>query len=379
MIKIVVLGVSGSIGKQVLQIVRENPNDFEILGVSVNKSIDCLEDIINEFKSIKLIGIADTEKFEEYKNVSKLTTTNNLLDLVNLEGVDMVVNSIVGIAGLAPTIETVKLGLDLALANKESIVCGGDYLKTLLKNSNTTIYPIDSEHSAIAQCLVGENKANIRKLIITASGGPFRDKSLEDLEFVSKEQALCHPNWKMGNKITIDSATLVNKGLEIIEAHYLFDVPYDKILPIIHYESIIHSMVEWNDGSIKAQLGTPSMEIPIQYALYRLNRKEKTNQNFDFAKCFNMHFKPVDLDRFDAVKLAFEVGNKGGSAPLVYNAANEQAVALFLNDKIKFASIVPTIRDAVSHFETRKINSLEDIYELDLKVREYVKNKIKKG
>lgn len=379
MIKLVVLGVTGSIGKQVLQIVRENRHKFEIVGISVNTSIYELDSILNEFKSIELVAISNEEKYLEFKKNSLFKLTNNLLDLIHLEGVDMVVNAIVGIAGLAPTIETINLGLDLALANKESIVCGGDYLKSKLNKSKTKIYPIDSEHSAIAQCLVGEDKSSVRKLIITASGGPFRDKSLKDLESVTKKEALNHPNWKMGDKITIDSATLVNKGLEIIEAHYLFDIPYENINAIIHYESIIHSMVEFVDGSIKAQFGVPSMEIPIQYALYRLNHKQKENQNFDFSKAFELHFKPIDLDRFEAVKLAYEVGNKGGSAPLVYNSANEQAVKMFLNDLINFNDIVPAISSAVKTFENEYVSSLEDILELDVKVREYVKNKFKKG
>lgn len=379
MIKLVVLGVSGSIGKQVLQIVRENRHEFEIVGISVNTSTNELESIVNEFPSIKLVCISNKEKYLDFKKKSLLDVTNNLLDLIHLDGVNMVVNAIVGIAGLAPTIETINLGLDLALANKESIVCGGDYLKSKLEKSKTKIYPIDSEHSAIAQCLVGEDKSSIRKLIITASGGPFRDMSLKDLGNVTKEDALNHPNWKMGSKITIDSATLVNKGLEIIEAHYLFDIPYEKINAVIHYESIIHSMVEFVDGSIKAQLGVPSMEIPIQYALYRLNHHKKENQNFDFSKAFNLHFKPIDLDRFEAVKLAYEVGYKGGSAPLVYNSANEQAVKMFLNDLISFKDIVPIISCAVKKFENEYVSSLEDILELDVKVREYVKNKFKKG
>lgn len=379
MIKLVVLGVSGSIGKQVLQIVRENRHEFEIVGISVNTSTNELESIVNEFPSIKLVCISNKEKYLDFKKKSLFDVTNNLLDLIHLDGVNMVVNAIVGIAGLAPTIETINLGLDLALANKESIVCGGDYLKSKLEKSKTKIYPIDSEHSAIAQCLVGEDKSSIRNLIITASGGPFRDMSLKDLDNVTKEDALNHPNWKMGSKITIDSATLVNKGLEIIEAHYLFDIPYEKINAVIHYESIIHSMVEFVDGSIKAQLGVPSMEIPIQYALYRLKHHKKENQNFDFSKAFNLHFKPIDLDRFEAVKLAYEVGYKGGSAPLVYNSANEQAVKMFLNDLISFKNIVPTISCAVKKFENEYVSSLEDILELDVKVREYVKNKFKKG
>ena len=379
MIRLVVLGVSGSIGKQVLQIVRENPNEFEIIGVSVNTSIEGLNDLVNEFPSIKLVGIANKEKFLEAKDKSLFEVTSNLLDLIHLDKVDMVVNGIVGIAGLAPTVETIKLGIDLALANKESIVCGGDYLQSLLKESKTTIYPVDSEHSAIAQCLVGENKDAVRKLIITASGGPFREKTLKDLESVTKKEALNHPNWKMGDKITIDCATLVNKGLEIIEAHYLFNMPYDKINAVINYESIIHSMVEFVDGSIKAQLGVPSMELPIQYALFKLNHHEKNNRNFDFSKAFELHFKPIDLDRFDAVKLAYYVGNIGGAAPLVYNSANEQAVNMFLNDSIRFIDIVPVIKDAVNEFEEESVSSLEDILKLDVKVREYVKNNLKKG
>lgn len=379
MIKLVVLGVSGSIGKQVLRVVKEHKDLFEIVGVSVNTSTSILNDLVNDFPSIKLVGVSDEEKYKEIKDNSLFNVTNNLLDLIHLEGVDMVVNAIVGIAGLKPTIETVKLGIDLALANKESIVCGGDFLQNLLKKSKTTIYPIDSEHSAIAQCLKGEDKEKVSKLVITASGGPFRDKSLEDLECVTKIEALNHPNWSMGNKITIDSATLVNKGLEVIEAHYLFDMPYNKIETLIHYESIIHSMVEYVDGSIKAQLGNPSMDIPIQYALFRLNRSKLESQKFDFNRAFDLHFKPVDLDRFEAIKLAYEVGNKGGSAPLIYNAANEQAVNMFLNDLIKFKDIVFAIKLAVKEFENEYVDSLEDILELDIKVRNFVKNKFKKG
>lgn len=376
MIRLAILGVSGSIGKQVLNIVKDNPNDFEVVGVSVNKSIDILNDLVKEFPSIKYIGIANNESFEKYQCCKKDTLVfNDLTNLIN-EDIDMVVNAIVGIAGLIPTFAAINKNKDLALANKESLVCGGEVLQDLLRKSKSKIYPIDSEHSAIAQCLVGENIEDVNRLIITASGGPFRDYSLEDLETVSKEDALNHPNWKMGNKITIDSATLVNKGLEIIEAHYLFNLPYDKIDTVIHYESIVHSMVETKDGSIKAQMGNPSMEIPIQYALYKMKRSFNDNQRFDFTKAFNLHFKPVDLKRFEAIKLAYYVGNKKGSAPLIYNAANEKAVELFLNDAIKFKQIVPLIKDAVDYFENEVVFNLEDILSLDKKVRSYIENKI---
>lgn len=377
MMKLAILGVSGSIGEQVLKIVQDHQKDFEVVAVSVNTSIEVLDELIKRFPSIKMIGVSDLKSYNKILNkFDNIIVTNNLLDLVNYDEVTMVVNAIVGIAGLKPTLATIKANKDLALANKESIVCGGELIKELLKNSKTKIYPIDSEHSAIAQCLVGEDISKVKRLIITASGGPFRDLSLADLENVTKKDALNHPNWKMGNKITIDSATLVNKGLEIIEAHYLFSLPYNKIDTVIHYESIIHSMVEFIDGSIKAQMGKPNMEVPIQYALYKCKRAINLDQKFDLSKCFSLRFKPIDYDRFKAIKLAYDVGNKGGSAPLVYNASNEAAVDLFLKDLIAFKDIVNLIELALSKFDGCVVKDVEDVFSLDLKVRNFIYEQI---
>ncbi|NLB11217.1 1-deoxy-D-xylulose-5-phosphate reductoisomerase, partial [bacterium] len=284
-----------------------------------------------------------------------------LAKLASYKEADIIVNALSGYIGLRPSLEAIKANKDLAIANKEALVCGGNLLRKELKKHPVKLMPIDSEHSAIYQCLVGEDKKAVKRLIITASGGPFRDYSLEDLKRVTKKEALKHPTWQMGPKITIDSATLVNKGLEIIEAHVLFDMPYEKIAAVMHYESIIHSMVEFIDGSIKAQLGVPSMEIPIQYALNLGERLVKEDQRLSFDEAFSLHFRPIDQKRFKAVALAYKVGKMGGIMPCVYSVANEVAVKAFLEDKLAFYQIVEVIEKVVKTTKNRPVDSYESL------------------
>ena len=292
------------------------------------------------------------------------------------DGEDVVINSLVGMIGLVPTIEAIKLERTILLANKETLVVGGEIITKLLKQYNSKLLPIDSEHSAILQCLEGRKHNEIKKLIITASGGAFRDLTREQLDNVTIDDALKHPNWSMGKKITVDCATMVNKGLEVIEAHFLFNVDYDNIETIIHKESIIHSMVEFKDKTIIAQMGKPDMRVPIQYAITYPNKIDyRLDDSLDLNKLFNLSLKQMDFVGYPLLKLAYTVGKLGGVMPTVYNASNEEAVKLFINKKIKFLEIETIIIDAVSKFKNIVSPSLSQILEIDNEVREYVKSK----
>ena len=290
------------------------------------------------------------------------------------DDVDIVLNSLVGFSGLKPTIKAIESKKRIALANKETLVVAGEIITKLLRENNVELIPVDSEHNAIFQCLVGEKISDINRIILTASGGPFLYKNKAELENVTVEEALKHPNWKMGSKITIDSATLMNKGLEVIEAHWIFGLPVDKIKVVIHPQSVIHSMVEFIDGSIKAQLGVPDMKIPIQYALTYPERKHANYGQVDFVKLGQMTFLEPDLDKFECLKIAYEVAKLGGTYPTVLNAANEVAVEAFLNRKIKFTMIPEVIKKAIDAHKPKFNPDLDDILTADSETRKFVKN-----
>ena len=379
-----ILGSTGSIGRNTLNVVRNlNINGFniEINFLSTNFNIDILAEQINEFKP-KKVFILNKNKSEEFKskfNFPNLKIHDDIKDLIEMikwNDYDLLVNATVGFSGLIPTIEAIKSGKKIALANKETLVVAGQIINDLLEEYDTTLTPIDSEHSAILQCLAGEKPETINKIILTASGGPFRDKTFEEIKNSTIEDALNHPNWRMGNKITIDSATMMNKGLEVIEAKWLFRIDAEKIKVIIHPQSIIHSMVEFKDGSIKAQLGNPDMRIPIQYAITYPDRVISDFPKLDFSKNSNLTFEEPDLEKFDCLKLAFDVLKQGGTYPVVLNASNEIAVELFLKGKIKFLEIPQLIRRIIETHKNQLEFTIDDITEIDRNTRKEILSKI---
>ncbi|CUT04433.1 1-deoxy-D-xylulose-5-phosphate reductoisomerase [Candidatus Kryptobacter tengchongensis] len=375
---IAILGSTGSIGRNAIEVIRNFPDRFKVTYLAVNKNIELL------FEQVKLLRprgvvIFDKEKAREFSNfvngeIEVLSGEEGLLEVVSRDDVDVVLNSLVGFSGLKPTIKAIESGKRIALANKETLVVAGEIITKLIKENNVELIPVDSEHNAIFQCLVGENVSDINRIILTASGGPFLYRDKVDLENVTVEEALKHPNWKMGNKITIDSATLMNKGLEVIEAHWLFGLSVDKIKVVIHPQSVIHSMVEFVDGSIKAQLGVPDMKIPIQYALTYPERTYADYGRVDFVKLGQMTFLEPDLDKFECLRIAYEVASIGGTYPTVLNAANEVAVEAFLNKKIKFTKIPDIIKRAIDAHKPKFNPELEDILRVDSETRKFVKN-----
>lgn len=348
---IVILGSSGSIGLQTIDVVKRYPELFNVVGLAVYKSVDTLKSQIRDLQPEVVVVVDDVAaeefKVDDYGDVEVLTGVGGLEQLAAHPGADMVLNALVGSVGLKPTLSALKSGKTLALANKESMVAGGAIVNKVRQESGAAILPVDSEHNAIFQCLVGEKEEEIKRLIITASGGPFRGRSYEELEDVTVEEALAHPRWTMGPKITIDSATLMNKGLEVIEARWLFDVPYEKIDVVVHPQSIIHSMVEFEDGSIKAHLGQTDMRIPIQYALSYPERLPSPLPSLSLAEVGKLTFEEPDMDNFPCLKYAFEAINLGKTYPAVLNAANEEAVAAFINEEIKFTDIPRIIRQVM--------------------------------
>ena len=375
--KISILGSTGSIGTQTLEIVRDN-NDLQVEALVAKSNIELLEEQVREFKP-KLVCVYDDEKAKVLKdnikdlNIEVVSGMDGMVECATIESVEIVVTAVVGMIGILPTIEAIKSGKNIALANKETLVTAGHIIIPLAKENNVKIYPVDSEHSAIFQSINGEDKKEIKKIILTASGGPFRGKKIEDLQNIRPEDALKHPNWSMGRKITIDSATMVNKGLEVIEAKWLFDVDFDKIQVVVHPQSIIHSMVEYVDGAVMAQLGMPDMKLPIQYALFYPNRRVMNNNKLDFYKLGSISFEEPDMETFRGLKLAYEVGRTGGSLPTVYNAANEKAVELFLNNKIKFLDIYKIIEKCVDKHSVINNPSIEEILEVERKTYDYIK------
>ncbi len=378
--RIAVLGSTGSIGRNTLEAVRNlNRNNYPVSVeyLTTNSNTDLLIEQADEFKP-KAVAVYDKHAYEELKNSSRsfsfklLSGSEGVLEIINRDDYDIVINALVGFTGLVPTLEAIRRGKDIALANKESLVIAGELIYKMLKNSASNIIPIDSEHSAILQCIRGESLNKVTKITLTASGGPFLKYQKEKLKDVTVEQALNHPNWKMGNKITIDSATLMNKGFEIIEGRWLFDVKTENIDVVIHPQSVIHSFVEFADGSVKAQLGVPDMRIPIQYSLTYPDRVLSDFPRLDFGKLKELTFEKPDFDKFECLKLAYEVMSKGGTYPVVLNASNEIAVDLFLKKKIKFPDIASLIKNALDGHKNSSELEIENIIDIDKKVREFV-------
>jgi len=373
--KVAILGSTGSIGVNILNIIREFNEQFEVEAISANRNIELIIEQVKEFQP-KFVSIGTKEGYQKLKEVCGSDTVvlygeEGILEISRNADYDIFANSLVGFAGLKPTIEAIKRSKRIAIANKETFVVAGQLVNKLAKKYNAEILPVDSEHSAIFQSLVGEDIKNVAKLILTASGGPFLNRTYEELKTVTIEQALNHPNWKMGKKITIDSSTLVNKALEIIEAHYLFNIPASKIDVLIHPQSIIHSMVEFIDGSIKAQLSVPDMKLPILYALSYPERL-KYNLKTNLPKIHTLSFFEPDTTKFRSLNLAYEVLKSGGLSGCILNAANEVAVNKFLMGEIKYLDIVNILESALNTVPNKKDPSLEDIFECDLKTRKFV-------
>ncbi|OIO85307.1 MAG: 1-deoxy-D-xylulose-5-phosphate reductoisomerase [Candidatus Aquicultor secundus] len=375
---IVILGSSGSIGLQTIDVVKRYPELFNVVGLAVNKSIDALEQQIKELRP-KAVVVVDAEKAQELSR--RIAGTSNIPELLtSIEGLeqlaahpeaDLVLNALVGSVGLRPTLAALRAGKTLALANKESMVAGGAIVAKVREETGAEILPVDSEHNAIFQCMVGERKREIKRLIVTASGGPFRGRTFSELESVTVEEALKHPRWTMGPKITIDSATLMNKGLEVIEAHWLFDLPYEQIDVIVHPQSIIHSMVEFEDGSIKAHLGQTDMRIPIQYTLSYPDRLPAPLPSLDFVEVGKLTFEKPDMRNFPCLAYAYEAIRLGKTYPAVLNATNEQAVAAFLSKKIRFTDIPNIIKQVIERHEPGDETDLGIVLETEHRAREY--------
>jgi 1-deoxy-D-xylulose-5-phosphate reductoisomerase len=374
--KVLILGSTGSIGINTLNVIRNFPDTFQITALTVNTKIDLLETQINEFHPGTVV-VKDEKPGMALKNriagkCEVLVGEQGLIEAAARLDYDIFVGAMVGFCGLAPTLEAIKRGKIIALANKETLVVAGELITNLCSRYNAKLIPIDSEHSAIFQCLEGEKKDNIEKIILTASGGPFLNKSKASLANVTVKEALNHPNWKMGDKITIDSASMMNKGLEIIEAYWLFGVEKEKIEVIIHPQSIIHSMVQYIDGSIKAQLGLPDMKLPIQYALIYPDRLKNNFTRLNLAQTANLTFYSPDIEKFECLKIAYSALTAGGTAPCVMNAANEIAVNKFLNGKIRFTHIPQLITKALEKIENHRPNDIEALFECDKETREFV-------
>jgi 1-deoxy-D-xylulose-5-phosphate reductoisomerase len=376
------LGATGSIGSQTLDVVRKNKQKYCIKGISANTNYKKVIEIIEEFKP-SCAALMDKNVFyrvKEYCKTNDLCTEvyeglEGLNKIATFDQVDIVVTSVVGMIGLMPTIEAIKAGKDIALANKETLVAAGEIVMKLAEEKGVNILPVDSEHGAIFQCLQGNKRKEVGKILLTASGGPFRGRIKEELRNIKASEALKHPKWNMGKKISIDSSTLMNKGLEVIEAHWLFGVDYDNIQVVVHPQSIVHSMIEYIDGSIIAQLAAPDMRLPIQYALNYPERHEAVIEKLDFYAINSLTFEKPDINTFRCLDLAYEAGKKGGNMPTILNSANEVAVGLFLKDKIKYLQIEEIIEECMNKFEYVHNPDLEYILYNDLKVREYVESK----
>lgn len=383
-----ILGATGSIGTQTLDVIRNSEGKINLIGITANSSVDKIKEIIGEFEP-KYVAMMDEnsskiiEEFcnKEYSNIQVFNGIDGLVKIATLEEIDTVVTSVVGMIGLRPTIAAIEAKKDIALANKETLVVAGELVMNKAKENNVKILPVDSEHSAIFQSLSGYKNKDINKILLTASGGPFRGKTIDDLKDVTVKEALKHPKWNMGQKISIDSATLMNKGLEVIEAHFLFDCDYDNIEVIVHPQSIIHSMVEYKDASVIAQLGSPDMRLPIQYALNYPERKGMIAKPVNFYELGALTFEKPDLETFKCLRFAYEAGKIGGLAPTILNGANEEAVALLLKEKIKFLQIAEIIEECMSVFKENYYDelNLDNIIELDKKVREYISTKWELG
>ncbi len=380
--KISLLGATGSVGTQTLDLIRLHPEHFEVIALSFGRNIDLGLKIIEEFKPslVSVLTKDDKQKLEQQLIFKpKIVYGDEGLVLVATHpDCTILVNAVLGSVGLIPTLEAIKEGKTIAIANKETLVTAGHLVMKLAKKHNVTILPVDSEHSAIFQSLVGQDITKINILILTASGGSFRDRSRSQLKNVTVAEALAHPNWSMGAKITVDSATMMNKGLEVIEARWLFNIPYEKIDVILHKESIIHSMVEYDDTSIIAQLGTPDMRVPIQYALtYPKRLGLPLAKRLDFLEIGTLHFEKMDLDRFKCLHFAYLAGKSGGTLPTVLNAANEVAVDAFLKGKISFLQIEDCIEQALDKHQNGLEPDLETIQQVDMETRRFVTSLLK--
>lgn len=375
--KLSILGSTGSIGTQALDIVRIN-DDIEVSALAAGSNIELLERQAREFKP-ELICVFDITKAEELKikiadlPVKVTSGMEGLIEAAAIDSANLVLTAVVGMIGIKPTIAAIEAHKDIALANKETLVTAGHLIMNLAKEKGVNILPVDSEHSAIFQSLQGNKKSQVSKIILTASGGPFRNSTLEELKHVTVSDALKHPNWSMGRKITIDSATMVNKGLEVIEAKWLFDVDFDDIDVVIQPQSLIHSMVEYVDGGIIAQLGTPDMKLPIQYAFFYPDRRYLEGKRVNFAEIGSISFFKPDTEKFRGFALAYEAGKKGGTMPTVYNAANELAVSKFLNEEIKYLDIAELIKEAMSNHKVIGNPTLEQILEAEKEAHACVK------
>lgn len=381
--RLCVLGITGSIGKNVSSIVLLNPNDFVIKGVCFQKNYQEFEQIYQLHPSIEYVAIENEQAYEIIKNkypeLKVFLSSQGILDLIDIGEYDMVVNALVGFAGLVPTVHTIEKGIDLALANKESLVVGGELIKKLLKESTSHLYPIDSEHVALQKLINSHSREDIDSLIITCSGGSFRDKTRKELENVTVKEALNHPSWKMGAKITIDSATLVNKGFEIIEAYYLFDFPLDKIQVLLHDESIIHSLIKMKDNSLVADLGPADMRIPISYALYQGHYHEFSSSELSLEELGSIHFRKFDDKRFPAINLAKKALKEGGTLPCVLNASNEVCNLAFREGKIKFVEIEEIINKVMDLHQIRRNPTLKDYIEVNDWAKKETDRLIKRG
>lgn len=379
--RIVILGATGSIGTQALDIIAANPDEYRVLGLSAHSNWKKLAEQANQFQPEWVI-LSDPSNREQFESALRYSPeqidygSESLQQMASSPDTDLVLNALVGSAGFQSTYKALKEGNRVALANKESLVVGGELL-TAIPGFDDNLIPVDSEHSAMWQCLVGETMESVEKIVITASGGPFREFSLESLQSVTVEDALNHPNWEMGNKITIDSSTMMNKGLEIIEAHWLFGLDVELIEPVIHPQSIIHSIVEFKDGSSKAQLGPPDMKVPIVYALSYPDRITMDVPRLDYKERMSLTFEPVDFIKFPCVQIAIQAVKEGGIKPAVMNAANEVAVERFLNKEIRYIDIPLLIEKALNQFNQRSVASPEDLLEVDTETRNFTNSLLK--
>ena len=380
-IKIILLGATGSIGTSACACVRRFPKRFSIVGMSAYGSVDKLIGLAREFKP-GAVCIGDGAKATAAKNglpkgVRLFKGERGLEELVNQTDFDILCNALVGAVGLRATVAALKKNKRVALANKESLVIGGDYIISLVRGKNGELVPVDSEHSAILQCLAGEERAGVESIILTASGGPFRERDLDKFKDIRPQDALNHPTWNMGRKITIDAATLVNKGFELIEAHHLFGMPYDRLRVVIHPQSVVHSMVEFHDGAIMAQMGVPNMELPIQFALSYPQRLPLGGKRLNLTQLRELTFFEPDFGRFPCLKLCIDAGKTGGTMPTVLNAANEVAVQAFLDNAIRFDRIAELIREACDGHKPLPVDGVEIVEAVDRETREKTKKKIR--
>lgn len=377
--RIAILGSTGSIGTQTLDVVRAN-GDIEVVGIAAGRNIDALESQIREF-SPKICGVWDEEKAKELAvrvadtGTKIVSGMEGLLEIAVMEGYEILVTAVVGMIGIRPTMAAIEAGKDIALANKETLVTAGHLIIPLVKEKKVRLLPVDSEHSAIFQCLNGEHGNKIEKILLTASGGPFRGWTREQMKGVQVEDALKHPNWTMGRKITIDSSTMVNKGLEVMEARWLFGVEMDQVQVVVQPQSVIHSMVEYEDGAVIAQLGTPDMKLPIQYALYYPERSFLAGDRLDFAKLAQITFEAPDFENFHGLSLAYKAGRRGGTLPTVFNAANERAVQKFLDREIGYLTITDMIEAAMEHHTVKENPTVEEILAAEQETYDFIESR----